>query len=159
LSAATLRLDVAARVVVLRNAEGCAAPALRRVVRRLGDAARFLGALHHRHHDPIGADIQRARHEVVLAARHAHERLDADAAAAGRQHLQGLEAQARVLHVEERELAARGLQHLRHAGREEFEDHRAGDGFAAQHLLADRARPHSSLAIHALPGPVRRTRP
>src|SRR6185503_15757218 len=146
-------LDVAARVIILRHAECRTAPAQRRVVRRFDDAARLLGALHHRHHHAGCTDVEGARDEVVFAARHSHQGLDADAAAAGREHLQRFETQARVLHVEQREFAGRRFQDLRHAGNEEFEHHRAKHRFAGQDALLDRARTHAGVFRHLLPSP------
>jgi hypothetical protein len=103
---------------------------------------------------PCTPTVERARQEMVFAAGHANERLDADAATAGGEHLQRLEAQARVFHVEQRELAARGLQHLRHSRREEFEHHRARHGLAAQHLLPDRTRPHAQSQQSSFQAPL-----
>jgi hypothetical protein len=74
---------------------------------------------------------------MVFAARHAHHRDDAGAAARGRQHLERLEAEPAMLHVVDGVLRAGIAQNLRNARDEELEDHRAGDGLARERALAD----------------------
>ena len=140
------RLDLAAAIIVLRDAEGGATPPLWRIVRRLDDAPRLANALHHRHHHAMRTDIERAGEKVVLAARHPDHGRDVDSATGCEQHLQRLEAEPGVLHVEQRELAGRGLQHLRHARREELEHQRAENGLAGQRARFERVRPHRAHA-------------
>ena len=67
--------------------------------------ARLLGGADHRHHHAERADVERARDEVIFAARHAHHRHDVEPAAERELRLQRLEAEARVLHVVEHESA------------------------------------------------------
>ena len=117
--------DIAALVVVVREAERRAAPARRRIARARDDVRGFVGRADHRHHDADRADVERARDEVIFAARHAHHRHDAEAPAQRELGLERLEAEPRVLHVVEHEFRAGVAADLRHAGRKELEDHRA----------------------------------
>ena len=66
--------DIAARVVVVRDAESSAAAAGGWVLHRLGDESRLLRALHHRHHQAHGSQVENSREKVVFRRRHAHHR-------------------------------------------------------------------------------------
>jgi len=70
---------------------------------------------------PMRAGVQRACNEVVLIARHPHQRRDVEPSAAGDLLLHHIDAGSRMLHVEENELGARALGALRQARREELE--------------------------------------
>ena len=88
--------DVAALVVVVREAERGAAAARGRIARAGDDVRGLVGRADHRHHDAHRADVERAGDEVILAARHAHHRHDVEAAAQRELRLQRLEAQSPV---------------------------------------------------------------
>ena len=92
----------------------------------------------HRNHDAGGAKIERPRQPRVFATRNPHHGLDRQAAAGGEQPLERLETQARVLHVIQHEAAAGVGENCAHAGREEFEHHRASNRLAAKQLCLDR---------------------
>ena len=124
--------DVATGVVVVREAEGRAAPAVRRIPRGLDHLPRLRGRLDHRHHHAGHTHVQRPRDVGVLAARHPHHRLDRQAPVGRDEPLQGLEPEPGVLHVVDREATARLREHRRDPGGEEFEDHRAGDRVAGE---------------------------
>ena len=117
--------DVAALIVVVREAERRAAPPGRRIARARHDVRRFLGGADHRHHHAQRADVERAGDEVILAARHAHHRHDVEPATERHLRLERLEREPGVLHVVEHELGAGVAADLRDARREELEDHRA----------------------------------
>ena len=135
-----LLADIAAEVVALSEAERRPAPADRWIAARLDDGTRLGGGFDHRDHHAARAEVERSCEPGVLASRHAHHRLDRQAAAGGEQPVQRLVAQAGVLHVVENELAARVGQDAGHARREEFEDHRAGNGLAGAKVVLDGVR-------------------
>jgi hypothetical protein len=128
--AAHHRVGIARPIVVMCHAERAAALARRPVARRPHQLPRLLRRLQHRHHDPVGAGIQHPRDRGVADLRHAHPDRDVEAAGAGDLLLDGLDADAGVLHVEHDIFAARGLQERDQARREELERHRAVDPLA-----------------------------
>ena len=130
-----LGLRIAGLIAVVGEAEGGPSSPLAGVSGRLGDGTRLLGALDHRHHHALRANIERAGDEMVFAARHPHHRHHTGSAACGGEHLQALEAETTVLHVVDGILACGVAQDLRHAGNEELEDHGAQDGLARQGAL------------------------
>ncbi len=133
-----LALDVAPFVVVVREAERSTTPPGWRIARARHDVPGLLGRPDHRHHHAEGADIQRAGDEMVFTARHANHRDDPQTPAQRGLRFQRLEAESRVLHVEQHVLGARIAAQLRQAGREELEDHRAESRAAGGERLLDR---------------------
>ena len=111
-----LRERIAGGVVVVGEREGRAATALRRVVRRLGDGTGLVGAVDHRHHDALAADVEGAGEEMILAARHADHRGDGQAAAVSDLRLDRLKRRTGVLHVVDDVLAAGVGEDLGDAG-------------------------------------------
>src|SRR5215510_534184 len=115
-------------VVVRRDAERRAAPAVRRIPRIGDDRLRLLSGLDHRDHDPHRAGVEHAGDEVILRRGDPNHRHEADAPAGSELRLHRLDARAAMLHVVEQELGAGGLHDLREARREELERHRAERG-------------------------------
>ena len=115
----------AALVIVMRHAEGRAAPARRRIAGRGDDLACLCRGLDHRDHDAHCAHIQAARNEVILQGRNPDHGHKADAAASGDLALERLDGDAGMLHVEQDKFRAGRLGDLRHAGCEELKDHGA----------------------------------
>ena len=127
---------IARLVVVMREGERRPAPTFGRVMRRLGDGARLLHAIHHGNHHALRPDIEGARKKVILASRHPHHRRNADAAAVGALHLELLDGEAGMLHVVENIFAAGEPENLSDPGREELEDHRAQHRLCAHRPVA-----------------------
>ena len=106
----------------MRDAERHAAPAIRHVLQAVEDRARLLGRADHRQHDALGAHVGGARDVVVLPGRHAHDGREVGRLHVAQHALDGLEAEARMLGVEQREIAAGGLQDLTDPRRRELDD-------------------------------------
>lgn len=87
-------------------AECCAAPSMRVIVGEGDDALCLLACLDHGNHDAMGAHVDSARHEMILARRHANEWRHAYAATAGELRLHCLKASSGMLHVVENEIRA-----------------------------------------------------
>ena len=116
----------------MRDAEAKAAAAFGSIAARGDQRLGLLARFDHRHHD-----AERAR--VEHRARSGDRRTPARAPSARcrrrartRLRLDGLDADAAVLHVEQHELRAGGGEHRRQAGREELERHHAERGAAAR---------------------------
>ena len=125
----------ARQVAVVRHPKGGAAPAQRRVARPGHQGARLLGVGHHRHHDAVGTGVQRPGHEVVMKARHPHQRYHAGAVAGSALGLDGLDVDAAVLGVVHQKIRAHGTCHLRHARYKKFKHHGANGHVAVFEAL------------------------
>ena len=126
---------IARLVIVMGERERRTPPSLRWIMRRLGDGARLFGAIDHRHHDAVCADVERTGEEMIVTARHPHIGRDAKPPAVSSLGLEALDRKASVLHVVNDKVAARELQDLGDARCEKFEHHRAGQGLAGECAL------------------------
>ena len=139
--------DVAALVVIVREAERRAAASLRRIAGAGDDVLGFGRRADHRNHHSQRAHVERAGDEVIFAARNARHGHDVEPATQRALRLQRLEAEPGVLHVVEHEVGAGVPADLRQARREEFEHHSAiGVAACAQRLL-DWIVPHRLLGV------------
>ncbi len=101
-----------------------------------GDFPRFLGRAHHRQHQALGAHIEGARDMVIIARRHAHDGRQLGRLHVAQHRLEGIEAEAAMLHVQEHIFAARHLHDLADTGRIEFDQKDAELGTARlRHVL------------------------
>ena len=90
----------------------------------------------------LGAHVGGARDVVVLLGRHAHDRRQIGGLHVAQHALDGLEAEARVLAVEQREIAAGCFQDLADAGGGELDDEVADLELAALGHLFEPWRCH-----------------
>ena len=110
------------QVAIVRDAERHAAPAERHVLHAVEDLAGFFGRADHRQHDALGAHVGGARDVMVFLRRHAHDRRQVGRLHVAQHALDGLEAEAGMLGVEQGEIAAGGLEDLADPGRRELDD-------------------------------------
>ncbi len=144
--------DITARVVVVREAERCAASPMRRILRAgdqlLGLRARF----HHRHHHAHRADIERPRDEMIVPERHTNERHDRQAATQRELRFQGFEIEPGVFHAVHRELGTGIDQELRQARRHELEHHRTEGALPRSELVFERVGSHGERELRVRSG-------
>ena len=120
LAAASASAGVLPAVVVVRDAQGDAAAAERRVFQRGDGGARDLDAADQRQHHPLRPDIGDAGDVMRLARRDAHQGRDAAGLQEAEAGLHRLLGEAAVLHVEEGEVAARAGEDMADARGDEF---------------------------------------
>ena len=117
-------------------------PPDRREAGRVDHEARLLDALDGGHHHAHRTQVEPARDQVVGGVGDAEERNGVGAARGREDVAHPLDAVARVLEVEERELRARGRSQARDRGRRELRHHRAEHHFARREPPPDRIVPH-----------------
>ena len=109
-------------VMVMRDLQRHAALAHRMIFHRIEDVADFIDIADHRQHEPFDAHVHGARDMVVILARHAHDRRKIGGLEIAQRALDRLQAEARMLEIEQGEIAACRFHDVPDAGRCEFND-------------------------------------
>ena len=108
--------------IVVGDAERDAAGAERRVFEVRDELACLGVGVDHRHHDGLGADVGRAGDVVVALRGHAHDRRQLRRLAVAHRALHRFEGEARMLHVDEGEVAARSFEDVADPRRRELDE-------------------------------------
>jgi hypothetical protein len=133
----------------VRDPEGRATFAPRRVFGRIDDEAGLLCGLDHGHHDAGSPHVERARDEMVLGRRHPHERHELGRPGRGHEHTDGVDAPAGVFLVEDHEVRPGGGRDAREARRGKLEDHGSQRHASFFENLLDWIGPHGLSVLCA----------
>ena len=132
----------AAPVEVVRHAQRHAALAVGHVFHAVEDVPRLLGVVDHRQHDAFGTHVGGAGDVMVLLRRHPADHRQPRGLEVADDALDGLVVEARMLGVEQDEIAAGILEQVADAGRRELDDEVPDLELAALGLLLEGVSGH-----------------